>query len=103
MKRTASKNKDSYGAGVVKWGNDFADLLDTGRSDFKAMSHETGDSHGYTGFMYGCMISAVAHFHPRGEEVRKWHNLDTQMHDEGEKANEDGSVLNPALITITKK
>ena len=35
-----------------------------------------------------------------GEELRRWHNLDTQIHDEGEKANDEGSVLNPALLGV---
>jgi hypothetical protein len=35
-----------------------------------------------------------------GEELRRWHNLKTQIRDEGEKANESGGVLNPALLNI---
>lgn len=35
----------------------------------------------------------------RGEELRRWHNLDTQIGNEGEKANASGGVLNPALLT----
>jgi hypothetical protein len=36
-----------------------------------------------------------------GEELRRWHNKDVQIGDEGEKANETpGAVLNPALLTI---
>jgi hypothetical protein len=34
------------------------------------------------------------------EELRRWHNLRTQIGDEGEKANEDGGVLNPALLRV---
>jgi hypothetical protein len=38
-----------------------------------------------------------------GEELRQWHNLDTQIRDEGEKANREGGVLNPTLLSISKK
>jgi len=36
-------------------------------------------------------------------ELRQWHNLKTQIKDEGEKANASGGVLNPALLTISPK
>lgn len=55
---------------------------------------------GITGFMYGCAVSALAHFWAHGEALRRWHNLDTQIGTEGEKANESGGVLNPALLNI---
>ena len=35
-----------------------------------------------------------------GEALRRWHNRDTQIGTEGDKANESGGVLNPALLTI---
>jgi hypothetical protein len=35
-----------------------------------------------------------------GEALRLWHNLKTQIRDEGEKANESGGVLNPACLSI---
>lgn len=59
---------------------------------------------GITGFMYGAMMAALSHFWIHGEELRKRHNIDTQIGDEGEKANETGGVLNPALLSLgTKK
>ena len=62
-------------------------------------SHEA-DTEGITGFMYGCAVGALARFWVHGEALRKWHNLKTQLGHEGEKANETGGVLNPALLNI---
>lgn len=55
---------------------------------------------GITGFMYGCAVSALAHCWKHGDELRRWHNLKTQIRNEGERANETGGVLNPALLSI---
>lgn len=53
--------------------------------------------YGITGFMYGCAVSILSACWKHGEDLRRWHNLKTQIRDEGEKANESGGVLNPAL------
>ena len=65
----------------------------------KDLSHEA-DTMGITGFMYGMAVSILSHCWVHGEDLRIWHNLDTQIKDEGEKANEKGTVLNPALLNI---
>lgn len=57
-----------------------------------------------TGFMAGVIAGGIAKFHPRGEEFRKWWNIDNQIKDEGERANKKkDAVLNPALVTISTK
>jgi hypothetical protein len=58
------------------------------------------DDDGITGFMYGAAVSTLAKLWVHGEELRRWHNLKTQVRGEGERANESGGVLNPALLTI---
>ena len=58
---------------------------------------------GITGFMSGCVAQMVSHCHSRGEEFRKKWNKETQIEDEGDKANEGKGVLNPALLSIGKK
>ncbi len=63
----------------------------------------TADTDGITGFMFGCTVSALSQFWVHGEELRRWHNLDTQIGDEGERANEEGKTLNPALLNIGRK
>jgi hypothetical protein len=62
-------------------------------------SHDA-DVAGITGFMYGAAVAVLADCWEHGEELRRWHNLDSQIGNEGEKANESGSVLNPALLNI---
>lgn len=104
-----SKNTDPYGGRVVSYTEDWANLMEARMANGEklediadATSHEA-DTDGITGFMYGCAVSALAHFWEHGEAVRRWHNIKTQVRDEGEKANESGGVLNPALLTITPK
>ena len=55
---------------------------------------------GLTGFQYGMCVSVVAKCWEHGEDFRVWHNLETQIGDEGERANESGGVLNPALLSV---
>lgn len=43
-------------------------------------------ANGITGFMYGMAVSILSQCWIHGEQLRKWHNLATQIHDEGEKA-----------------
>jgi hypothetical protein len=50
----------------------------------------------------GCAVSILSHFWKHGEELRRWHKIDTQIGDVGDKANESGGVLNPALLNIGK-
>jgi hypothetical protein len=104
-----SKNNDAYGGRVVSYGEDWANLMEKAMADgatveqcAKATSREA-DTDGITGFMYGCAVPALSHFWEHGEALRRWHNLDCQIGTEGEKANDSGTVLNPALITIGDK
>lgn len=101
-----AKNTDPYGARVVSYGEDWANLMEARMQKgekltdiAKETSHEA-DTDGITGFMYGCAVSALSHFWLHGEELRQWHNLKTQIRTEGEEANKTGGVLNPALLTI---
>lgn len=97
---------DPYSEAVVLYGEAWADLMETRMAAGETLeqcakdaSHRC-DTEGITGFMYGCAVSALSHFWIHGEQLRLWHNLDTQIGTEGEKANETGAVLNPALLTI---
>jgi len=63
-------------------------------------SHKADIPVGITGFMYGCAVSTLAHCWKHGESLRRWHNKETQLGTEGDKANESGGVLNPALLCI---
>ena len=55
---------------------------------------------GLTGFMYGMVIHILARCWVHGEDLRLWHNLKMQIRDEGEKANREGGVLNPAVLSF---
>lgn len=58
------------------------------------------DDDGITGFMYGCAVQMLAKSWKHGEALRRWHNKETQIGMEGDKANETGGVLNPALLSL---
>lgn len=97
---------DGYGQGVITYSEQWAYLMEKAMADGKALadvadalSHEA-DTEGVTGFMYGCAVRGLSMFWLHGEELRRWHNLTTQIKDEGERANESGGVLNPALLVI---
>lgn len=108
-----AKNDDPYGNATVVYAEQWAYLMEKTIpanatspqvtrflvDNADRLSHEA-DTEGITGFMYGCAVSGLAHFWVHGEELRRWHNLKTQIKDEGERANESGTVLNPAILSI---
>ena len=99
-------SNDGYSRGVIDYSEAWAGLMEAAvergekLADIaQATSHEA-DTDGITGFMYGCAVAGLARFWEHGEELRRWHNIDIQIGKEGEKANESGGVLNPALLNI---
>ena len=108
-KKWVESNDDPYGMACVTFAARWANLMEKRMADgaklqdiAKETSHEA-DTEGITGFMYGAAVSMLSSSWIHGEELRRWHNLDTQIRNEGEKANESGGVLNPALLTISGK
>ena len=112
-KYAATNSADGYSKAIVDYGEKWAELMEkripTGATGPQItrifVDHADSDSHeadtdGITGFMYGCAVQALACFWIHGEELRHWHNLKTQIRNEGEKANKTGGVLNPALLKI---
>jgi len=107
--KSVEANKDSdYGNGVSTYAERWADLMEARLAQGESVagcaeetSHDA-DTEGITGFMYGCTVSILSQVWEHGEELRLWHNLDTQLGTEGEAANAKGSVLNPALLCIGK-
>ncbi len=102
-----TKNSDDpYGFACLRyaahWAHLMEDRLAAGAPDVASIAKETSheaDDDGITGFMYGMAVVALTQCWIRGEELRRWHNLDTQIGNEGERANASGGVLNPALLT----
>lgn len=101
-------NQDPYGKCCVDYAEAWAKLMQVsfakGERIADCAERTSGelDFFGITGFMYGAAVSMLAQCWKHGEALRMWHNLKTQIRDEGEKANESGGVLNPALMTIGK-
>jgi hypothetical protein len=98
-------NTDGYGSCIMRYAERWANTMEARIADgalladiAKDASQEAG-TEGITGFMYGCAVSMLAAVWEHGEELRQWHNLDTEIHDEGKTANESGGVLNPALLS----
>jgi hypothetical protein len=102
-----TNTQDFYSKGVVDFSEKWAALMEeriaagaTVVDCAKDTAAEVDADMGISGFMYGCAVSALAAYWEHGEELRRWHNIDTQIGTEGERANESGGVLNPALLTI---
>lgn len=100
------KNDDSYGRTCFiyaeKWAELMEEAIESGQ-ELKDIAEDLSykaNEEGITGFMYGVAVSILSFAWIHGEELRKWHNLDSQIGNEGEKANESGGVLNPALLSI---
>jgi hypothetical protein len=99
-------NPDGYGKAIFDYAEAWANLMEEKMAAgaaladmWKAASHEA-DAEGITGFMYGAAISILSGAWEHGEDLRRLHNLDTQIGHEGELANEKGGTLNPAILLI---
>ena len=102
----AKNQGDPYGVAIFSYAEEWAILMEAALAEGKKLTDvasslsDKADIVGITGFMYGAAVNVLAHCWEYGEELRRWHNLDTQLHDEGEKANDSGGVLNPALLMM---
>jgi hypothetical protein len=107
QKGVDAQKGDGYGLGVYGFAEAWARLMQAKMAEGKPIG-EVADAccsladknYGITGFMYGAAVSVLSHCWKHGEELRRWHNIKTQIRDEGERANESGGVLNPALLNI---
>lgn len=104
--KTKAANEDPYGAAAIRYMERWADLMEqrlaTGAKleDIANKTSDQANTEGITGFMYGCAVSILTKVWIHGEQLRRWHNLSTQIGTEGERANESGGVLNPALLNV---
>lgn len=101
-----SSNTDNYGACVIRYAQRWAELMEVQieagkvvKEIAKQTSHEA-NTEGITGFMYGAAVRVLSECWRHGEDLRQWHNLATQLGNEGELANQNGGVLNPAILNI---
>ena len=99
-------NKDPYGKCYVDVARRVMEILDEEEGEFEpnaliARADKETNAGGITGFMAGCVAAMVAQCHSRGEEFRKKWNKETQIGDEGDRANKKkDAILNPALLRI---
>ncbi len=103
-----AQNGDGYGLAVFTYAEYWARLMQKKIGEgykLSAIANECSNKAdipvGITGFMYGCAVSILANCWKHGEELRLWHNIDIQLSDEGEKANVNSGVINPALLRIS--
>ena len=81
-----------------RWANVMEEKMSNGEKLEDIAKQTSFDvAEGITGFMYGMAVSILSQCWKHGEQLRQWHNLATQIRDEGEKANKNGAVLNPAM------
>jgi len=102
-------NTDPYGGCCVKyaeaWANEMEARMAKGET-LEACADDAGHvvdrrpQFGITGFMYGMAVNILSQCWEHGEALRRWHNLQYQINDEGERANESGGVINPAVMVV---
>lgn len=85
---------------AAAWANEMEKRGPVPVADIAQDCSRVADTSGITGFMYGAAVSMLSKFWVRGEELRRWHNRDAQVGNEGDRANENGGVLNPALLSV---
>lgn len=99
-------NADDYSRRCFTYAEEWADMMEADMregaklADVAEKRSHDADTDGITGFMYGMAVAILAKAWVHGEELRRWHNLKTQIGREGEKANASGGVLNPALLSL---
>ncbi len=105
--RGLANQHSDYGRRVYSYAEEWADLMEARMAkgerleDIAEATSYQADTDGITGFMYGAAISVLAGYWVHGGTLRRWHNLKTQIGHEGERANETGGTLNPALLNIS--
>ena len=99
-----AENEIGYGSSVIRFATRWANLMEERLGEGKTVaevaeptSHEA-NTDGITRYVYGCAVAILAEVWQHGEELRNWHNIKHQMHDEGSKANKSGGVLNPSVL-----
>jgi 2,4-dienoyl-CoA reductase-like NADH-dependent reductase (Old Yellow Enzyme family) len=97
-------NPDDYGGCCVNVARQVMAILDAepGAIDPHAIitrADKEVKAGGITGFMAAVVAQMVAGCHSRGEEFRRAWNAD--YGEQGERANDEGTLINPAIVTIS--
>ena len=100
------KNSDPYSRACFdyaeKWAENIEAKMSEGHNLVDVAEQCEPNEMQITGFMYGMSVGILSETWVHGEQLRQWHNLKTQLGDEGVKANEKGTVLNPATLIVGK-
>jgi len=103
------KDPTGYGLAIIEYAEKWANLMEEKMKEGQKLKDVwkkasfTANDDGITGFMYGMAVNILFQTWEHGSELRKLHNLDIQIKNEGEMANKtEKVVLNPAIITINK-
>ena len=88
--KTMKVNDDPYGSAGVGYAEKWASLMEAEMINGKTLeecadetSHKADEGVGITGFMFGCAVGILSKVWKHGEELRRWHNLKTQIGNEG--------------------
>ena len=109
-KWVSSNSDGGYGEQCLDFAEAWADLMEQAIAEgaklediAEPLSHVAAKPYGLSGFQYGAAVVMLCQCWEHGERLRIWHNLDTQIGDEGERANESGETLNPAVMILGEK
>jgi hypothetical protein len=98
---------DEYGKAIFHFAYQWAELMEYLMDEgyefeeiVEIASSVVDETYCISGFMYGCAVNTLSVCWEHGEELRIWHNLKYQIGNEGERANEEGGVLNPAVLNL---
>lgn len=92
-KYVSINSEDEYSKACIDAGEAFGKALDDGKSMDEAERAMLDAEDGLTGFMVSMTMKAVAHFHPKGEEVRVWWN-------EKNGVKSEKRIVNTAVLNI---
>ncbi len=105
-----SNNTEPYGLGVIQYAETWARLMEARMSRGETLeacamqtSNLVSDAMFVTGFQYGAAAATLVDVWIHGEAFRRWFNLKTQIGHEGEEANAEGGILNPAFLRTRAK
>ena len=95
-----------YGARIISYAEEWARVMQAEMAAGKELADVWLDTSyeaaydGISGAMHGAAVHTLSQCWVHGEALRRLHNLKHQIGDEGERANEEGGTLNPALLRI---
>ena len=103
------RNSDPYSRAAVNYAARWMAMMEADADEFgiddtlaqraDRLSHRA-DTDGISGYMHAAAARGIAQFWKYGEEFRRWFNRKNQIGDEGDRANQSGGILNPAVLHV---